>query len=166
MTKGVGKGLVIDSSALYYGKDLPSEFELIISPGIASELRRHGMGDRLDLLLATKVKILSPSKESLIQVLAESKASGDLTRLSSADKEILALALDLGYELVTDDYSIQNVAAALGVSCRPLDQNGISRTIVWESVCTGCRKRFAAHVEECDICGSATKTTGRKHGGR
>lgn len=158
--------MVLDSSVLYYGKDLPPELELIISPGVASELRRHGMEDRLELLLATRVKVLSPSKRSLTRVMSESEASGDSRRLSSTDKEILALALDLGYQLVTDDYSVQNVAALLGLPCRGFDQKGISRTIAWESRCAGCGKRFAAGIKECDICGSPTKTTSKKSGRR
>ena len=156
------KGFILDSSALYYGKDLPPDHELVISPGVASELERHGMEDRLGLLLATRVRVLSPSKASLARVIEASGNSGDSRRLSSTDKEILALALDIGYELVTDDYSIQNVAAILGIPCMGLDQKGISRVISWESRCVGCGKRFPAAIEECDVCGSPTKVKSKK----
>jgi UPF0271 protein len=156
------KGLILDSSALYYGKDLPPDLELVISPGVASELERHGMEDRLALLLATRVRVLSPSKASLAKVIEASGNSGDSRRLSSTDKEILALALDIGYELVTDDYSVQNVAAIIGIPCSGLDQKGISRVIVWESRCVGCGKRFPAATEECDVCGSPTKVKSKK----
>ena len=156
------KGIVLDSSALYYGKDLPADFELVISPGVAAELERHGMAERLALLLDTRVKVLSPSKVSLARILSTCEASGDSMRLSSTDKEILALALDLGYDLVTDDYSIQNVASILGIPCRGLDQKGINRVIEWESRCTGCGKRFSAGTDECDVCGSRTKPAGKR----
>ena len=157
------KGLVLDTSALYYGKDLPPEWELVISPGVVRELEREGMKDRLELLLATRVKVLSPSKKSLARVLSESEKTGDSRRLSSTDKEILALALDLGYELVTDDYSIQNTAEAMGVPYRGLEQKGIRRVIQWGSRCIGCGKRFDSDVEECDVCGSPTKSSRRHH---
>lgn len=155
-------GMVLDSSALFYGKDLPAEFELVISPGVAAELERHGMGERLALLLDSRVKVLSPSKKSLARILSTAEATGDSMKLSSTDKEVLALALDLGYELVTDDYSIQNVASILGIPCRGLDQKGIEKVIEWESKCTGCGKRFSADIQECDVCGSLTKSVSKK----
>ncbi len=151
------KGLVLDSSALFYGKDLPSDFELVVSPGVIRELRRHGMGDRLELLLGTRIRVLSPSKRSLVTVMSESEKTGDSRRLSSTDKEVLALSLELGYELVTDDYSLQNLASVLGIPFRGLNQKGISTVVSWESRCTGCGKVFGADVEECDICGKPTK---------
>ena len=151
------KGLVLDSSALFYGKDLPPEFDLVITPGVASELRRHGMEERLELLLATRVTVLSPSKHSLAKVISEGERTGDARRLSATDKELLALALELGYELVTDDYSVQNLASALGVRFKGIEQKGITRVISWKSRCVGCGKVFDAEVAECDVCGSSTK---------
>jgi UPF0271 protein len=156
------KGFVLDTSALYYGKDMPPEFELVISPGVVRELEREGMKERLELLLATRIKVLSPSKKALARVMVESEKTGDSRRLSSTDKEILALALDLGYELVTDDYSIQNTAEVLGVPYKGLEQNGIRRVIHWDSCCIGCGKRFDPDVEECDVCGSRTKAARRR----
>ncbi len=153
---------MLDTSALYYGKDLPDDYELVISPGVVRELEREGMKDRLELLLATRVKVLSPSKRSLARVLAESEKTGDSRRLSSTDKEVLALALDLSYQLVTDDYSIQNTAEVLGVPYKGIEQEGIRRVMHWGSRCVGCGKRFDSDVAECDICGSKTKTARRK----
>lgn len=153
------KGLVLDTSALFYGKDLPSDHELVISPGVVRELNRHGMGDRLEMLLATRVKVLSPGRRSLSKVVAKGEETGDSRRLSSTDKEILALAMELGYEIVSDDYSLQNLASVLGIPFRSFDQRGIKEVMEWEAKCLGCGKRFPADVHECDICGSATKST-------
>ena len=100
------KGLVLDTSVLYYGKDFPEGYELVITPGVVSELDKEGMGERLEMLLATKIRVSSPSKRSLDRVFKESETTGDSRRLSMTDKELLALALDLGYELLSDDYSI------------------------------------------------------------
>jgi UPF0271 protein len=150
-------GYVLDTSVLYYGKDLPPGYELVISPGVVRELEREGMASRLELLLATRVRVCSPSKRSLSKVESEAGRTGDSTRLSETDKEILALALDLGYQLLTDDYSIQNLATVLGVPYRGFDQKGITRVLEWESKCTGCGKAFGAEVKECDVCGRPTK---------
>lgn len=151
------KGYVLDTSVLYYGKDLPADHELVTSPGVVRELEREEMGQRLELLLATRLRVLSPSKRSIARVEDEAGRTGDSTRLSDTDKEILALAMELGYILMTDDYSIQNLATVLGVPYRGLDQKGITKVLEWESRCTGCGKVLGAEAKECDVCGSPTK---------
>lgn len=156
------KGYVLDTSALYYGKDLPADYELVISPGVARELERDGMAQRLEMLLATRIRVLSPSRRNLAKVESEGRRTGDATRLSDTDKEILALAMDLGYQLLTDDYSIQNMATVLGVPYSGVDQKGITRVLQWESRCTGCGKAFAADTKECDVCGSPTKMRSKR----
>jgi len=70
----------------------------------------------------------------------------------------LALASELGYELLSDDYSIQNLARVMGVPCRGVDQKGISKVFEWQAKCKGCGKVFSADVRVCDVCGSETKT--------
>ena len=152
------KGYVLDTSVLYYGKDLPAGFELVISPGVVSELNKDDMGSRLELLLATRIRVSSPSERSLKRIELEAERTGDSRRLSHTDREILALALDLGYELMTDDYSVQNIAKVMGIPCRGLDQKGITEIFEWQAKCKGCGKLFPADVHECDVCGSETKT--------
>jgi UPF0271 protein len=152
------KGYVLDTSVLYYGKDLPTGFDLVITPGVARELSREGMSQRLELLMATRVRVSSPSEKSLGRVKEESEMTGDSRRLSDTDKELLALALDLGYELMTDDYSIQNVARSMGIPVRGMDQKGIAEIFEWQAKCKGCGKLFPADVRVCDVCGSDTRT--------
>ncbi|OGS44679.1 MAG: hypothetical protein A3K76_02515 [Euryarchaeota archaeon RBG_13_57_23] len=152
------KGYVLDTSVLYYGKDLPSGYELVITPGVVNELDKEDMGTRLELLLATRIRVSSPSERSLKRIEAEAERTGDSRRLSQTDREILALALDLGYELITDDYSIQNIAKVMGIPCRGLDQRGITEVFEWQAKCRGCGKLFPADVRVCDVCGSETKT--------
>jgi len=152
------KGYVLDTSVLYYGKDLPLEGELVITPGVARELSKEGMASRLELLLATRIRISSASRRSLEKVREAAERTGDSRRLSETDKELLAVALDLGYELLTDDYSIQNVASMLGIAASGLDQPGITKVYEWESKCRGCGKALPADVRVCPVCGSGTKT--------
>lgn len=152
------KGYVLDSSALFYGKDAPSGFECVITPGVVLELNREDMGERLELLLATRIRVVSPSERSLKKVMEKAKETGDSRRLSPTDVEIIALALELGYELISDDYSVQNVARVVGVPCRGMEQKGIKEVFRWQAKCKGCGKVFDADVRECDICGSETRT--------
>jgi UPF0271 protein len=156
------KGYVLDTSVLYYGKDLPQGFECVITPGVVRELDREGMSARLELLMATRVRVSSPSDRSLRKVSEESEKTGDSRRLSEADKELLALALDLGYELITDDYSIQNLARAMGIPARGFDQKGITEVFEWQARCKGCGKLFPADVRVCDVCGTETRTRRKK----
>jgi UPF0271 protein len=144
---------------LYYGKDLPPDFECVITPGVVSELEREDMAERTELLLATRIRVLSPSQRSMQRIAKEAERTGDSRRLSGTDKELLALALDLGYELITDDYSIQNVARAMGIPCRGMDQRGIREVFEWQARCVGCGRTFPADVRRCDVCGSETRTT-------
>ena len=150
-------GCVLDSSVLYYGKDLPTEYECVVTPGVVHELRELGMGSRLDLLIDTKLRELSPSILSVKAVREAATKTGDARRLSETDMEILALAYELGYELITDDYSIQNLARVMGVHARGMDQTGIREVFEWQAKCTGCGKMFDAQVRICDICGSPTR---------
>lgn len=156
------KGYVLDTSVLYYGKDLPAGFECVITPGVVRELNREEMGDRLELLLATRIRISSPSERSMQRVAKEAEKTGDSRRLSDTDKELLSLSLDLGYELITDDYSIQNLAKVLGIPCRGMDQKGIAEVFEWQAKCKGCGKVFPADVRVCDVCGTETKTRRKK----
>ncbi len=156
------KGYVLDTSVLYYGKDLPQGFECVITPGVVRELDKEGMSARLELLMATRVRVSSPSDRSLRKVGEESEKTGDSRRLSEADKELLALALDLGYELITDDYSIQNLARVMGIPARGFDQKGIAEVFEWQAKCKGCGKLFPADVRVCDVCGTETRTRRKK----
>lgn len=156
------KGYVLDTSVLYYGKDLPQGFECVITPGVVRELDKEGMSARLELLMATRVRVSSPSERSLRKVDEESEKTGDSRRLSVADKELLALALDLGYELISDDYSIQNLARAMGIPARGFDQKGIAEVFEWQAKCKGCGKLFPADIRVCDVCGTETRTRRKK----
>jgi len=156
------KGYVLDTSVLYYGKDLPQGFECVITPGVVRELDKEGMSERLELLMATRMRVSSPSERSMRKVNDEAEKTGDSRRLSEADKELLALALDLSYELITDDYSIQNLARAMGIPARGFDQKGITEVFEWQAKCKGCGKLFPADVRVCDVCGTETRTRRKK----
>jgi UPF0271 protein len=156
------KGYVLDTSVLYYGKDLPESYECFITPGVVRELNKEEMGERLEMLLATKIRISSPTDRSMRRVLDAAERTGDSRRLSETDKELLALAIDLDYDLLSDDYSIQNLARVLGVTCRGMDQKGISEVFEWQAKCRGCGKVFPADVRVCDVCGTETKVRRKK----
>ncbi|WP_455644959.1 ribonuclease VapC [Methanosphaera sp.] len=106
-----------------------------------------------------KIEDVNYSQESDIQDVLLS--SGDLMRLSGTDKDIVALALKYkkeGHDVitVTDDYSMQNVLKLLNLKFKSVRTEGIKKTIQWQRICKGCRKKYPSDSTEteCDICGS------------
>lgn len=150
---------VLDTSAILSGKDLPADYELFSSPKIVEELKHGRMKRRLDFLIESGLKVLSPSEKSIAEVVAAAENTGDITRVSDADMEILGLAKELNAILLTDDYSIQNIASKLGVEFKGITQEGITKTIKWRIRCKGCGRYWEKMHKLCPVCGSELKTT-------
>ena len=79
-------------------------------------------------------------------------------KLSETDIRLIARALDEARSgkkpvLVTDDYSIQNVALLLGIEVETVIQPGISKAFKWIKVCRGCGRKVT-EGDVCPICGS------------
>jgi UPF0271 protein len=75
--------------------------------------------------------------------------------LSPADRDILALALELGAVLITDDFAVQNVAHRLGIATRSIRQRP-ARAIRWRYRCSGCG-RYWQEPGDCPVCGAQIK---------
>lgn len=148
---------VLDASALLSGASFDGE--LYTTPEAVGEVRRHGSTLQLDAILATKVRVLTPAAESLEAVDAVARETGDVARLSPTDRGLLALARELGGTILTDDYSIQNVAARLGLPYERVLERGISEIVRWRYRCTGCGRFLEEPLKECPVCGSRVKTT-------
>lgn len=147
--------LVLDTSALFAMQDLPQE-EVYATPGVIKELERHG--DKRADLWGELLKVWDPSAASLKKVKEAASMSGDSTRVSPTDIEVIALALDLDAIIITDDYSIQNLAGYMGIPYRPAGFKGITRIIKWKWRCAGCRRVFDKEVTECPVCGSELRS--------
>ncbi len=147
---------VVDASALLTGRQFPGD--LLTVPGVLRELHRHGMTPQLEAILATHVRVVSPGAASLDRIRAAGESTGDAHRLSPTDRELLALALEEEATLVSDDYSIQNLARILGVPYEPVLTPGIKETWHWTYRCTGCGRTWPEWREECPVCGAALRT--------
>jgi UPF0271 protein len=157
--------IIIDTSAILSGK--PIHFphaKIVTTPGVSDELTPGGRDYRTFELLREKgLEIHVPSQESLRVVKKTAQQTGDDRRLSAADVEIIALALDRTNEpeaeaiLLTDDYSIQNVASYLHIRFEGFSQKGITKKFKWVSRCPGCGKHFSERTDICPICGTATR---------
>ena len=158
---------ILDTSAFLSGKPIQmSTATLITTPGVSGELRPGGRDFRhFELLQEIGLTIHLPSKESLTRVKQTAKETGDDRRLSEADTEVIALALDINKDptqeaaILSDDYSIQNVASTLKIKFFGFSQKGITKKFKWVSRCPGCGKRFTEIMTICPICGTATRSS-------
>jgi UPF0271 protein len=149
---------VLDTSALMSGR--PFDEELFTTDEVLRELRRQdAMTPQLETFLAVKVRIVSPSREALSAMRKKSEGTGDAHRLSPTDLGLLAVASELGATIVTDDYSIQNLATEAGIPYEAVLEPGITEQIVWRYRCTGCGKVFAEWLDPCPVCGSRVGTS-------
>ena len=116
----------------------------------------------VDLCIEKGLNIQSPAKSSKHLVQQTAKQTGDLMRLSPADIEILALAIDINKEktkeaiVLTDDYAVQNVASTLAIQFQGFSQRGIRKKFKWNYRCPGCGKQFQDSIKNCPICGTQT----------
>lgn len=116
-----------------------------------------------------KLKVKTPSEEFLNKAKTSAITVGDSFFLSETDTQLLALALELkaaGYnpQIVSDDYSIQNVAAKMGIEFTALATFGIRRLLEWVRYCPACHREYPADYgsAKCTICGTELKRKPRK----
>jgi len=157
---------VLDASALLGGFEPVPPAEFAVPPSVVDEVVRGRAGRRLQELLAAGLAMMEPSPGSVGCVGRAADELGEGARLSPTDVDVLALAIDLGVPCLTDDYSIQNVAARLGVEARPFREGGIREVWQWGVRCPGCRRRFlegaARAGEPCPVCGTELRASRRR----
>ena len=116
--------IILDSSALFSMENLPEE-ECICPPGVIDELRKY-KDPRLDLW-GDMLRTSDCTQTSLKKVEDEAKKSGDLGRLSPVDMTVIALGLELQGTVYSDDFSIQNVCARMGIDYKAIGTKGIKK---------------------------------------
>jgi len=116
-----------------------------------------------------KLTVMNP-KSSFFQEIQEASVKvGDMRYLSEADFQVLALALELkgsGYSplIVTDDYSIQNVANKIDVEFTSLMTFGIKFRFKWILYCPACYREYPPDYKSkvCEVCGTELKRKPKK----
>ena len=141
--------------ASFFFSEATLEGEIYTPPSVVEEIADVRSRCRLEALLVSGLSVVSPSTESGTKVMAAAGETGDITRLSRADTDLLALSLDLVAVVVTDDYAIQNVAQRLGLGVEGILQRK-ARPRRWKFRCTGCGRRYSA-AGTCPVCGSPLK---------
>ena len=164
--------IVLDTSAFLAGfNPFSMSEEQVTGPKVEEEIRSNSMIQTRFRTAADsgRIQVREPSEECLGIVEDSAIKVGDTFFLSETDKQILALALEIkksnrNPQIVTDDYSIQNVATQLGIGFAPLATFGIRRLLEWVRYCPACYREYSADYEstECRICGTELKRKPRK----
>jgi UPF0271 protein len=166
------KVVVLDTSAFLAGFD-PFSLgeEQVTVPKVEQEIKRNSMiKTRFETAVESgRLKVKEPSEEFVTQTKAYASNVGDSFKLSQADMQLLALALQLktqsySPQLVTDDYSIQNVAKQMGIEFVALATFGIKRLLEWIRYCPACYHEYPADspFKECQVCGTELKRKPRR----
>jgi UPF0271 protein len=144
---------ILDSSVFF--TDYPVLFPAYTTPSVIGELADLRSKCRFESLAELGLQVREPEAGSVFRIKEAAGMSGDQAVLSPADKDILALALELGGVIITDDYAIQNVAHHLGLGTLPIHQRP-ARKRIWKFRCTGCG-RYYHNTGECPVCGASIK---------
>jgi len=144
---------VLDSTVFF--ADIPISGELFVPPSVISELRDIRAKSRFDTLLVQGLQVREPGGKARKNAGEAARRTGDLPVLSATDLDILALALEEGCGIMTDDFAVQNVALELGIPVVSIQQRSAKR-IKWRFRCSGCGRYYDSEGE-CPVCGSPVK---------
>jgi len=142
---------VLDAYAFINLGEIDFVGEIFTTYAIDFEIR----GFRTKLLLeAKKVQLRAPTKASMKETKEQAKITGDLEVLSEADLSVIALALDLKANIVTDDFDIQNLCLQMNI---PFFQTKtrIKKKFKRRLYCDKCKKTKKDKV--CEVCGAETR---------
>ncbi len=153
---------ILDATAIRSGMTLSGEYEWYMTSSVKDEISRGKQAKDLDLLVDISIKVMDPAPGNVEQIEAKARETGDIGRLSKTDIDILALALEMDGTVLSDDYSVQNVATALGIKFNAGVEKGIKEVFTWRWRCRGCGKFYDEEMPDCPICGSELRSVRKR----
>lgn len=138
---------VLDANIIFHSRGQIPVKTVYLTESVFDEIEsRNGkmVLEKLDL------KVMQPSEESKKQVMDKSDEINSPT--SPEDEQSLALALDKGLTLVTDDKALQNLALHLDTEFRGFNTEEVSERRRWKKVCSNCGNNVSGLP--CSSCGS------------
>ncbi len=140
--------LVLDANTLMRGRgNLPSG-EYITTPEVAEELRSQSSQNIYE---NRDINLVSAPEDKLDKVKKKSQEISSPT--STPDETIVALALDRGGRVVSDDKGVQNLCLWLDVSFQGFMEGEVEERMEWEVKCVDCGSKVSG--EKCGVCGSS-----------
>ena len=104
------------------------------------------------MISSKRLIIQEPSDKFLKKVRSTANETNDLSRLSNEDVSSIALSLELGSELISDDFAVSNVAKQIGVIIKPTMTKGIKTIGKWIHYCPSCG--ISSKKSICPNCGN------------
>ena len=154
--------IILDATAIRSGMMLSGEFQWFITPSVKEEVSRGKQSRDLNLLSDISIDIMEPTSKNSERVKEAAERTGDIGRVSTTDMDILALALDIDAIILTDDYSVQNLAKHLDIDYRSGVEKGIKKEFEWHWRCRGCGRYFDEEKVDCPICGSELRSVRKR----
>ena len=164
--------LVLDTSAFIAGFD---PFTISEKQYTVREVKDEFIRDSVSLMRFNaaiengKLLVMKPTDACFQEILETSKNVEDTQYLSATDLQVLAIALELKDKgfcplIVTDDYSIQNVANKINVDFASLMTFGIKSRFKWVLYCPACYRKFPSDFKfkSCEVCGTKLKRKPKK----
>jgi UPF0271 protein len=150
---------VLDAGAFYAGIPFLSSGSYYTTQVVFNEVKhiKKSLGALEALVDTGGLQVIEPDRNRLENAMTAAKKTGDYQKLSREDFSIIALALQLESTLLTDDYAVANVAAALKIPVKSTLSKGIKETRKWIAYCSGCGKAFGPEAKVCPLCGNKLK---------
>jgi len=107
--------------------------EIVAPPAVVQEVKDSESVSRLEIALTVdRFRVEEPSRQSVEKAMRAALSIGLSDKLSQADLEVVALALEYrsrGYRPVvfTDDYDVQRVLKSVGIEYKPVKNLGIDK---------------------------------------
>jgi rRNA maturation endonuclease Nob1 len=166
--------LILDATAFVSGFNLnlitntDPQITLWITPGVFEEIKKHYDSENIILTIQNQgiLNIVEPIAINVQFINEIARKTGDLKSLSDNDRQLIALSYEIhqqnptkNVQLMSDDYSIQNVCAQLGIQILKFRKQGIKKHIRWEIYCPDCFMVYSSDRfgEECERCGALLK---------
>ncbi len=137
--------VVLDASAFYAGVpfagwDSAPGASYVTTPDVYDEVSHIKSGHgALDVLIASgRLSLEKPAPASMDEARRAAEATGDMPNLSGPDVSAIALCMQAGLGIVTDDYAVSNVMRSLNLGVTPVMTRGISAVMRWLYYCPGC----------------------------
>lgn len=146
---------VLDASAFYAGVPFGSPDTYQTTPEIYREIRHiKGKQDAVGALVeAGKLRLVQPDPACAERAMEAAQKTGDLPTLSREDLSVLALAIQTGQGIITDDYAVSNVAGNVGIGIFPVMTSGVRNVGRWTYRCIPCNMTQEP-AASCRVCGA------------
>ena len=164
------KIILIDTSAFINGYNFYQNKSIYTVPNVKKEIFNELAKLRYEnAVLSCYLIEKNTTPKYLDQIVKIIEVAGETELLSNTDKQILALALmfksnENEVEIITDDYSLQNLATLMGINFKSTITKGIKKVLKWIIYCPGCKKIYNKIPIDgiCIICGTQLKRKPKK----